>query len=72
MDFSHTVSDGNPMTYYPKLINNFCGADSVNSFVIDAEGDIYKCWSDIGVKEHSIDNINNTKRYSDLHGLTTL
>lgn len=42
---------------YPTLKTNFCGADSVNSFVLDPSGDIYKCWSDIGRDEYKIGNI---------------
>lgn len=44
-------------------ISNFCDADSLNSFVIDSEGYIYKCWQNIGVKSLSINNLvgNNNK-----------
>lgn len=34
-----------------------CGAVSSNSLVIDASGDLYKCWDDVGHKEHSIGNL---------------
>ena len=33
---------------YPILSGNSCGADSDLAFVIDADGNLYKCWSDIG------------------------
>lgn len=36
---------------YPKTIRNFCTADLKNSYVINYNGDIYKCWSDIGIEE---------------------
>lgn len=33
---------------------NFCDADSNNSFVIDNDGYLYKCWHHIGEKRYSI------------------
>ncbi len=42
---------------YPKRINNFCGCDFYNSFVIDADGSLYNCWNDLGNKEMSFGNI---------------
>ena len=34
-----------------------CGAISLNSFVIAPDGELYKCWNDIGYKERSIGNL---------------
>ena len=34
-----------------------CGAPSSNSCVIDAEGDIYKCWDDVSRKEYKCGTI---------------
>ncbi len=53
---------------YPDLKTTFCGADRVNSFVIDPKGNIYKCWSDIGMEEYKVGNIMdnilmNTEKY---------
>ena len=42
---------------YPLLKRNFCGADALNSFVINADGLLYKCWNDIGISERSVGNI---------------
>lgn len=44
---------------YPRTVNNFCGADSINSYVIGADGELYKCWNDIGIKERAVGNIVN-------------
>lgn len=33
---------------YPTVKGNYCGADSQSSFVVDSDGLLYKCWSDIG------------------------
>lgn len=41
-----------PLTYiYPAPKGNYCTADQTNSWVIDPHGDLYKCWSDIGIVE---------------------
>ncbi len=66
-DFSETVllfnralqergfkSSGN----YPRQKMNYCGADHVNSFVINYDGSLYKCWLDVGVIDRSFGNIN--------------
>jgi len=42
-----------------------CGQMHVNSFTIDPEGDLYKCWSLIGQKEHSVGNIFSGVDFSD-------
>jgi len=72
IDFSHfdyefqskLVDNGfmtNFQNRYPILKTNFCGADSMNSIVIDSKGDLYKCWSDIGRDEYKIGNIIDKK-----------
>lgn len=48
-------------------------ADSVNSFVVDADGRLYKCWNEIGATEECVgslekpeamtERINNSLRY---------
>ena len=35
------------------------GADRNNVFVIDSDGELYKCWDDIGHLELSVGNIKN-------------
>lgn len=44
--------------HYPH-ISRLCGANRMNSFVIDPDGDMYKCWSEIGDKPARIGNIKN-------------
>lgn len=44
---------------YPTVSWNACGADSGNSIVVAADGDLYKCWSDMGNPQRAIGNINN-------------
>lgn len=49
------VADDYPM--YPMPKSNYCCADTMNSFVIDPQGYLYKCWNDIGNKKKSVGNI---------------
>lgn len=52
---------------YPSLRANVCGADSCNSFVIDPKGQLYKCWSDIGIERYSVGSLIDGKmKYSRL------
>lgn len=52
--------------YYPGIKTNYCGADSINTFVIDPEGYKYKCWNEVGVPAMSVGNILwNTDEYTD-------
>lgn len=56
----------NMLNIYPTPRGNFCTADKINDFVIGPEGDIYKCWCDIGIKERSISNIMNQESNDNL------
>ena len=49
MDMGFTM---NNMTVYPTIKYNYCCADYVNSFVVDVDGYLYKCWNDVGVPEN--------------------
>jgi len=42
--------------YYPRIARA-CGANRTNNYVIDPDGDMYKCWSEIGDKLSRIGNI---------------
>ncbi len=47
--------------HFPHANLGICGAVSPNSYVIDAIGDIYKCWDDVARTEHKIGNIMDDK-----------
>ena len=47
--------------YYPSIAHA-CGANRMNAFVIDPDGDLYKCWSEIGDKAARIGNIVDFKK----------
>lgn len=42
------------MGHLPIQIGNYCCADSSESYVINADGFIYKCWSELGHREKNI------------------
>ncbi|WP_252229828.1 radical SAM protein [Clostridium sp. ZBS15] len=55
IDFYKKITD-KQFTYgiekqYPKIRINYCGATKNNSFVIDNDGYIYKCWNEIGNRD---------------------
>lgn len=44
---------------YPQLMLNYCCAELINSFVIDHEGYMYKCWNEVGNYKSSVGNISD-------------
>ena len=38
----------------PRQIGNYCGADCCGSYVINADGLIYKCWNEMGIQSCSV------------------
>ena len=44
--------------YYPGIKANYCCSDQINSFVIDPDGFMYKCWNEIGNINATVGNIN--------------
>lgn len=52
--------------FFPrKLTNCYCGAQTLNNYVIDAEGFMYKCWAQVGIKEKAVYNLND-KNFNNL------
>lgn len=43
--------------HYPSIKHNYCCADSISSFVIDPEGNMYKCWNDTGNVSRKVGNV---------------
>lgn len=63
-DFSDLTSDfvnkyfkNGFKSMYPTLVLSYCTADSLNGYVIDPNGNLFKCWEDIGISEKCIGNI---------------
>ena len=44
---------------YPRLTLNYCCAELLNSFVVDPEGYLYKCWNEVGNHNRSVGNISD-------------
>lgn len=42
---------------YPRLMLNYCCAELINSFVVDHEGYLYKCWNEVGNILHNVGNV---------------
>ena len=55
----------------PSIRGNNCVANTKNGFVIDPDGDLYKCWCDIGVKNYSIGNIRNIEKIGNVNSPIT-
>ncbi|MCL1790202.1 MAG: SPASM domain-containing protein [Peptococcaceae bacterium] len=49
--------EGFEFPHYPAIKKNYCGADSINTFVIDPRGYQYKCWNEVGNVKNSVGNI---------------
>ncbi|AEX86049.1 radical SAM additional 4Fe4S-binding domain protein [Marinitoga piezophila KA3] len=47
---------------YPTPMYSQCGAVKPNSFVIDPEGYMYKCWHEVGIKALAIGNIKGNEK----------
>lgn len=45
----------------PQLLSAYCTADRTNSFVIDPEGTLMKCWKSVGVEEERIGSVTDDK-----------
>jgi len=43
--------------YMPNYMQNYCFGDNVASYCVDPEGNIYKCWVDVGNCSRSLGNI---------------
>lgn len=54
---------------YPKIISNVCGADCISSFIINYDGGLYKCWSDIGIEDKRVGFLENGSIKLDFNGL---
>ncbi len=46
---------------YPRRQQCLCIANTINNFVIAPNGDLYKCWNEIGRKDYIVGNIKNKK-----------
>lgn len=54
-------------SFYPRFARA-CDANRMNAFVLDPDGDMYKCWTEIGNKTASIGKIGNLTRNNEEKG----
>ena len=54
--------DGRGLRYYPRRHSVGCCATKMNAYVVGAEGQLYKCWDDVGKKEMEIGSIHEDSR----------
>lgn len=59
----HLKNAGFNNVNYPTPVLSFCGADNDASFVMDANGFMYKCWHDIGNSEKAFQHISNLSEH---------
>jgi len=55
--YDKLVDGGFSEVRMPTAIMGYCGAVSINSFVIDPNGDLYKCWNEVGRIENSVGSL---------------
>ena len=65
-DFELKKNSDRKLKGYPTLKYNFCCADMINAFVIDSDGNIYKCWDDIGIYERSVGSLMDKEKKKSL------
>lgn len=56
--YENFKKNGVNIKYYPRTCEKGCMINSVNSYIIGPEGEIYKCWNDVSNKEKIIGYIN--------------
>ncbi len=62
----YRTHQGKGLRYFPRKLLAGCCATHQNAFVVGAEGQLYKCWDDVGKKEMEIGDIYSTPE--DLQG----
>ena len=63
MDLYHKF--GISVQFYPRHEMGGCGATCLNSYVIGPEGELYKCWVDVGKKDRIVGSVIDMKLYNE-------
>ena len=56
--YKYFNNNGLKIKLYPKTVKKGCVINSINSYIIGPEGEIYKCWNDVSNEEKIIGFIN--------------
>lgn len=46
-----------PISFFPSIMRNSCSARNINSLVIGPDGELYKCWEEVGRSECVVGNL---------------
>ncbi len=65
--FNYNIKKGFKVFKKPKPAIGGCSAVSINSFIIDPKGDLYKCAKTIGIKEEKVGNIADPIKLNSKH-----
>jgi uncharacterized protein len=52
------------MIKYPRPLGSYCGAVSLNSFIVDPDGNFHKCWNTVGDEREIVGNLDQPEIYS--------
>ena len=52
------------LAYYPQRVTSQCCCDRIDSLVVDAHGNLYKCWEEIGDEKACVGQIGTEKVYN--------
>lgn len=66
LDYEKLLLSRNLKPGYPLLHHTYCGADYLYSYVIEPNGNMYKCWNEVGLDEYRIGNIGTCENYEQL------
>lgn len=55
------LENGHKFAWKPKRTSHPCGATTKNSIVIQPNGDLCKCWNQVGIPEEAFENISTKK-----------
>lgn len=50
--------------FYPQRVTSSCGCDQINTLVVDANGNLYKCWEEIGDTELCVGHLGEEQTYN--------
>lgn len=63
VDYEKLLLAKNLKPGYPLLHHTYCGADYLYSYVIEPNGNMYKCWNEVGIDKYRIGNIGTCEDY---------
>ena len=62
--YEMALSKGFEMFSYPTPVGSYCGAVSRSSFIVDPEGNFYKCWNTVGDETEIVGSLEQPEVYS--------